>query len=233
MVALVALLTSCGPLGSAQNTLNPSGDVADRQANLFWIITVPAAIIMVLVFAGLIYALLRFRRRDDSIPEQMHGNMRLELTWTILPALLLVGLAIPTVDGIIDLGRDASDDALHVRVVAFQWDWRFEYLDPEFANANGDPMTSDELYVPVDREVGVDLHSLDVIHSFWVPKLAGKKDVMPGRTNKMWFNATEPGTFSGQCAEFCGIGHSAMRFDVIALEQPEFDAWVEEQLAAQ
>lgn len=235
MAAFAALLAACGSLGGDQNTLNPSGDVADRQATLLWVVVVPAGVVMALVFAVLVYAMVRFRRRsdDEPPPEQVHGNMRLELTWTILPTLLLIGLAVPTIDGIIDLGRAASDDALHVRVVAFQWDWRFEYIDPEFADENGEPLTSEELYVPVDREVGVDLDSLDVIHSFWIPKLAGKQDIIPGRTNHMWFNATEPGTYAGQCAEFCGIGHAAMRMTVIALEQPEFDAWVEEQLAAQ
>lgn len=230
LVATIVFLVGCGTLGGDQNTFAPEGDVAEKQRDLFLIVLWPAIAILIAVSAVLVYALVRFRRRreDEAMPEQIHGNNRLEVAWTIAPLLLLAGIAVPTIMGIVDLGRDAKEDALHVRVVAFQWDWKFEYIDPEFADAEGEPLTADELYVPVDREVGVELASLDVIHSFWVPKLAGKLDVVPGRTNKMWFNATNPGTFSGQCAEFCGIGHAIMRFNVIALEEEQFAACMRE-----
>lgn len=231
-VAFAALLAGCGAFGGDQNTFNPGGDVAERQRDLFILVLIPATVILILVSAAILYIVVRFRRRsDDEMPVQVHGNMRLEIAWTIAPLILLAFIAVPTIDGIIDLGRDARADALHVRVVAFQWDWSFEYLDPEYADADGNPMTAKELYIPVGREVGFELRSLDVIHSFWVPKLAGKLDVMPGRTNKMWFNATEAGVYSGQCAEFCGIGHAGMKFDVIAVEPAEFDGWAQEQLA--
>ncbi len=85
----------------------------------------------------------------------------------------------------------------------------------------------------MNRDIAISLESIDVIHSFWVPKLAGKLDVVPGRTNRMWFNATSPGTYSGQCAEFCGIGHAGMKFTVFALEEAEFQAWCEEELAVE
>ena len=232
-VAFAALLAGCGAFGGDQNTFNPGGDVAERQRDLFILVLIPATVILILVLAAILYIVVRYRRRsDDEMPVQVHGNMRLEIAWTIAPLILLAVIAVPTIDGIFDLGRDARDDALHVRVVAFQWDWSFEYLDPEYAGADGNPMTAKELYIPVGREVGFELRSLDVIHSFWVPKLAGKLDVMPGRTNRMWFNATEAGVYPGQCAEFCGIDHAAMKFDVIAVEPAEFDAWALEQLAS-
>lgn len=236
VVAVISVFfAGCSAFGGDQNTFAPGGDVADRQRDLFMLVLWPALIIFILVAGILLYAVVRYRRRreDEPAPKQVHGNLRLEIAWTLLPTLLLIGLAVPTVDTIFDLGRSPKDDALHVKVVAFQWDWRFEYLNPEFVGADGEPLTSDELHVPVGREVGVTLEALDVIHSFWVPKLAGKLDAIPGRNNQMWFKATEPGTYSGQCAEFCGLGHAGMRFDVIAQTEEEFQAWAEEELASQ
>jgi len=234
LLALVALFMGCGAFGGDQNTFAPEGDVADEQRDLFVIVTIIATIILIGVIAALVYIMVRYRRRspDEPPPKQVHGNTRLELAWTIAPALLLLGIAVPTVASIIDLGREAKDDALHVHVVAFRFDWRFQYTDPEFADAGGEPLTAEELHIPVDREIAVELESQDVIHSFWVPKLAGKLDVMPGRHNRMWFNATEPGVYAAQCAEFCGIGHSIMKFTVVAEEPAGFEAWVDEQLSA-
>ncbi len=239
-VALATLLAGCGAFGGDQNTFNPGGDVAERQRDLFLLGLWPAIVILMGVLTAVVYIVVRFRRREgDEMPKQVHGNNRLEIAWTIAPLFLLAFIAVPTVDGIIDLGRAADDDALHVRVVAFQWDWRFQYLDAEYADADGNPLTVPDLYIPVDRQIGVELQAglnaaaTDVIHSFWVPKLAGKQDVMPGRTNRMWFNATEAGVYSGQCAEFCGIGHAVMKFTVTAVEPAEFESWAEEQLAGQ
>jgi cytochrome c oxidase subunit 2 len=136
------------------------------------------------------------------------------------------------VQGVYDLGRAPRKDALQVEVTGFRFGWRFAYLDEEYAKPDGKPLAvSDDLHVPVGKEVAIYLESPDVIHSFWVPKLAGKTDVIPGRTNRMWFKADEPGTYSGQCAELCGIGHAGMRFQVIAVSQAEFDTWIQDQLA--
>jgi cytochrome c oxidase subunit 2 len=235
LLALITFLTGCGAFGGDQNTFAPNGDVADKQRDLFVLVSAIATVILIGVSAALVYIMVRYRRRsdDEAPPKQIHGNTRLELAWTIAPALLLLGLAVPTVTGIVDLGRDPKADALQVTVTAFRFDWRFEYTDPEFADANGDPLSAQELHIPVGREVAIHLQSQDVIHSFWVPKLAGKLDVMPGRNNRMWFNATKAGTYSAQCAEFCGIGHSVMRFTVIAEEPADFQAWVDGELAAQ
>ncbi len=234
VLALVTLSMGCGAFGGDQNTFAPGGDVAEKQRDLFMVVLWPAVVILIGVMGALVYFLVRYRRRrdDEPLPKQVHGNMRLEIAWTVAPALLLAVIAVPTILGIVDLGRDAKADALHVQVTAFQWDWRFEYLDPEFADAQGKPLAAQDLHVPVGREISVTLNSLDVNHSFWVPKLAGKLDVIPGRNNRMWFNATAPGVYPGQCAEFCGIGHAGMRLDVIAESEEDFQAWAEEQLAA-
>ncbi len=234
LLGFVVFLVGCGAFGGDQNTFAPKGEVAEKQRDLFFLVLWPAIVILLLVSGALVYALVRFRRRseDEAPPKQVHGNTRLEIAWTLAPLVLLLGIAVPTVMGIIDLGRAPSADALQVTVIGRQWFWEFEY--PEFADADGKPLTSTgTLRIPVEREIGVSLVSPDVIHSFWVPKLAGKQDVVPGRTNQMWFKADVPGTYPGQCAEFCGLQHAKMRFDVIALEEEEFEAWVEEQLAEQ
>ena len=225
MVVAAVLVAACGSLSSDQNTFSPSGEVAQKQLDLFIIVLIPAVIILIGVFAVMLYIFIRFRRREgDGIPKQIEGNNRLEIGWTILPTILLLGLAVPTIMSVIELGGSPDDDALGVRVVAFQWDWLFEYTDAEYLDEDGDPFSTKELYIPVNRDIDFELQGLDVIHSFWVPKLAGKQDVMPGRTNKIWFNATETGVFQGQCAEFCGIGHAGMRFTTTALEPAQFDA---------
>ncbi len=234
LILTLIYTTGCGALGGPQNTFAPDGDVADLERNLFIMVLIPGIIICFLVFAALGYIMVRYRDREGAPPpKQIHGNVRLEVAWTILPAILLLGLAVPTVKGIIDSGQAPKKSDLHVTVVASQWQWQFKYTDPEFALPDGKPMTSKELHIPVDRYVGAMLNAQDVIHSFWVPKLAGKLDVIPGRNNAFRFNAINPGTYSGQCAEFCGIGHAGMRFTVVAESQDDFQAWVQQQLSQQ
>jgi len=237
--SLGLLAGGCESFDSPQNTFSTSGDVAEDQRYLFFFVMWPALVVMVLVGAAMLYILFRFRRRSEQepAPKQVHGNTKLELAWTIAPAFLLIAIAVPTLDGIIDLGRAPHDDALRVNVIGQQWLWSFEY--PELVDASGQPLRIDgrpgettELHIPIDREIGVTMESNDVIHSFWVPKLAGKEDVVPGHINEMWFNATEPGTFAGQCVEFCGLDHAIMTLRVVAETPEEFDAWVDEQLAA-
>jgi cytochrome c oxidase subunit 2 len=225
------LLSSCGgAFSSDQNTFSPEGDVAKQQKDLFLLVMWPALAIMIGVFGALLYIVVRFRRKhdDDPMPKQVHGNTQMELAWTIAPTLLLIAIAVPTLLGIVKLGRAAGSDAMHVTVIGSQWAWEFEYTD--IVDADGNTLKSDQLYVPVDQEVEYTLHSLDVIHSFWVPKLAGKQDVVPGRSNRLKFTAEAPGAYSGQCAEFCGVGHPVMRLTLNAVERDEFDAWVAEQL---
>lgn len=231
----VLLFSGCGVFSSPQNTFAPEGEVAKMQRDLFVIVMIPALLIMIGVFAAMLYIVIRFRRRSESdpIPEQVHGNTRLELTWTILPTILLIGIAVPTLWGIIKLGNQPGEDALHVTIVGSQWQWSYEYTDAEFLDANGNPLITTELYVPVGRDIDLEIESLDVNHSFWIPKIAGKTDAIPGRSNDMWFKADTAGTYVGQCAEFCGIGHPAMKADLIALGPSEFEAWAQEQMSGE
>ena len=233
LVAVLALVIGCSE-NVPQNTLAPKGDVAQEQRDLlfFWVLG-PAIAIFVAVEGVLVFALFRFRqRRGEALPQQVHGNTRLEIAWTIAPVVLLVVIAVPTIGSIIDLGREPADDALRVNVTGVQWRWLFEY--PDIEDSAGEPLqVFDELHIPVGREISVSLESLDVVHSFWVPRLACKLDAIPGRTNRMWFNATSPGAYSGQCAEFCGLGHPNMRIVVFAESDEDFQEWVSGQLEEQ
>jgi cytochrome c oxidase subunit 2 len=235
---LALLASGCEPFSSPQNTFNPAGDVAEKQRWYFLFVMWPALVIGVGVLGACVLIPLRFRRKrgDPGLPKQTHGNTPLELTWTILPALLMVVVGAFTVAGIVDLGREPKADALRVDVTAFQFSWDFQYRG--LTDASGQPIfgTIDEagvpeLRIPVDREVGIYVHSNNVIHSFWVPKLAGKIDVIPGHSNRIWIKANKTGVYAGQCAEFCGLDHSFMRLKVIVLEGSEFDAWIAGQQA--
>lgn len=232
LLGLLALFAiGCG-VDTPQNTFDTKGEVADRQKTVFLVAMWPALVIMIGVLVATVAILIRFRRRsEDEIPKQTHGNTPLELAWTIAPAILLLGIGIPMVAALWDIGRDPSPDAFQVNVEGQRFLWKFEY--PELLDESGDPVvTFGEMTVPAGREIALNITSIDVIHSFWVPKLAGKLDAIPGRTNTMWLKADEPGSFSGQCAEFCGIGHADMGLLMIALAAEDFEAWVGEVTAS-
>ncbi|MGH9024349.1 MAG: cytochrome c oxidase subunit II, partial [Acidimicrobiia bacterium] len=191
-----------------------------------------AAVILALVLAIIVVCVARFRHRPGQPePRQIHGNTRLEVAWTIAPALLLAVVAVPTIKTIGDLAEEPGGNALQVRVIGHQWWWEYRYEDLDLVTAN-------ELHIPVGRSVRLSLEATSpeyvnspsgVIHSFWVPRLAGKQDVVPGRTTKLTIAANEPGTYLGQCAEFCGLSHANMRLRVIAQAPSDFEAWVRSQ----
>ena len=237
LAAFVILLTGCSSFGGDQNTFAPKGDVASEQLDVFIWALIPATIILILVSVALLYIIVRFRQRGDeeALPQQTHGNTRLEIIWSVAPAILLLGLAIPMLGSVVSLGRAPADDALKVNVTGQRFSWSYEY--PDIIGSDGKPLfivgtpeEPAELHVPVGREIGLQLQSVDVLHSFWVPKLAGKQDVVPGRTNTLWFSINEPGTYPGQCAEFCGLLHAEMKLTVIGHTESDFRAWCEEAL---
>ena len=221
-VSAVLLALGCTP-SHPQSTFDPAGPIAEKQRDLFLIIFWAAVVVFVVVVGALLYTVIRYRRRrgQTEIPAQTHGNTKLEVSWTIAPAVVLAVIAIPTVIYTFDISADAGPDALQIDVTGHQWWWEFEY--PEY-----DLVTANEMHIPVDRQVQLTLRSDDVIHSFWIPKLAGKLDVVPSNVNKMRFTASETGEFLGQCAEFCGVAHALMKFRVFADTQEDFDAWVAE-----
>jgi cytochrome c oxidase subunit II len=228
LLALLGLFLAACAANAPQDYLKPEGPVARQADNVFkpafWI----AVVIFFLVEGMLVYVIWRFRRRSDAdAPKQTHGNTRLEIMWTILPAVLLAGVGVPTVLTIFDVAeRPVGSDVVHVKVTGHQWWWEYEYLDFEVPGG-GNLKTANELVVPTGKWVDLTVTSADVIHSFWIPKLAGKQDAVPNKDNYMKLLAPKDGVYEGQCAEFCALSHANMRLRAIALPPAEFDGWVQ------
>ena len=225
-VALMAIAVGMAACTSPLTTFEPASDAADRILTLYILVTVAASIVGILVLGAMAYILVKYRARPGRRAEQIHGNNRLEIAWTIAPILVLVVIAIPTMVWIAtSSSRAVADDAILVTATGHQWWFEFEYegLGPD----GGTLVTANELHVPVGRQVAIELRSEDVIHSFWVPALIGKTDMVPNRENRLEpFVPNEIGEFWGQCAEFCGIAHANMRFRVHVDSLADFDAWV-------
>ncbi|MEO7599172.1 MAG: cytochrome c oxidase subunit II, partial [Opitutus sp.] len=238
----VTLLSGCDwnfwKMSGPQSTFQTAGPVAQNQLQIFYVTCWVTFIIFILVAAVLAYATLKFRARTDADehaepPVQGHGNPLIELGLIGASVLALVIIAIPTLKGIWfthDVPEAEKANAYTVNAIGYQWWFRFEYPKEEIKDV-GQLVTSNELVIPAGRPVHVNLRGMDVIHSFWVPRLAGKVDMIPNRANFLWLKADEPGYFWGQCAEFCGDSHAVMRFRVIALGPKDFNDWLEQQSA--
>lgn len=242
-LALGLLLASCAS-NASQDSLKPEGPYAQTIYDLFVPVFWVAVAVFVIVEGAIVLILIKFRHRKhrDQMPAQVHGNTRLEIGWTILPAIVLAFVTVPTVATIWDLAQKPPADALHITVEGHQWWWGFRYTDPDMTTTFGDSqpiVVADVMVIPTGRTVYLDLSSIGgliggsdaeqdyaVIHSFWVPQLAGKQDVVPGRTNHILLQADRPGTYYGQCAEFCGLQHAQMKVRVLALSPSDFEAWV-------
>ena len=220
--ALLLFLSACSE-NLPQDSLDPAGPVARRIDDLFWPVFWIAVGVFFLVEGLLVYAMIRFRHRPDApVPTQVHGNKVLEIGWTILPAAILAVIAIPTIITIAGLARRPTGDVLEVKITAHQFWWQAEYPTLRIDTAG-------EIHIPTGKPIYLSIESTDVIHSFWVPRLAGKQDAVPGRTNTLTIQADRPGNYHAQCAEFCGLSHANMRFRVIAESPSSFDAWVQDQ----
>jgi cytochrome c oxidase subunit 2 len=240
LAALAAILVACA--GQAQ----PGGDqsapgffpvtpvteqaqyVFDFYPVVFWI----AVGVFVLVEGLLLWIVFRYRRRatDVDLPAQTHGNNLLEVLWTLIPAAIVTVLFVFTVDTLGKVERTADSTVqpdVIVDVTGFQWQWTFDYPEQDLS-FTGTGSEGPVMALPVDETVRIRLHATDVIHSFYVPQFLYKKDVVPGRVNEFDVVVQEPGTYAGQCAEFCGLLHADMRFSVEAMTRADFDAWVAE-----
>ena len=233
---MALVLSACSGSGP-QTALNPEGPIGRTIDDLWELVFIMATVVFVIVQAALIYTIIRYRARkgDDTEPVQVHGNTRLEILWTIIPVVILASIGYPIVKGIFDVRAIAEgSDVLQVQVTGHQWWWEFEYVD--LTDDTGRTLvTANELYIPEDVEVNLTMTSADVIHSFWVPILAGKRDVVPNRISNMTLIADNPTPpdqpHPGQCAEYCGLAHADMRFKVHVRSQADFDSWVDGQLA--
>ena len=221
--------------GKPLTSLAPEGPSADSIQKLLIPVTAIAGIVFVLVIGAIVFITWKFRERKDSdpdeFPSQIHGVTTLEIGWTILPALILAGIAVGTVMTIINLNRE-EPNSIKVQVAGQQWWWEYKYDLNSDGNFDGpeDITTATELVIPAGKPVQVTTTSNDVIHSFWIPGLNGKKDAVPGLYNPLKLQADEPGVFRGQCTEFCGLSHANMRMLVRAVSSSDYDAWVKNQL---
>ena len=220
---LLAGLSACGgPF--PQSSLDPVSDFGRSIDDLFMSIVFWAAVVFVVVEGLLVYVVFRYRDRGgDETPEPVHGSTLLEIGWTLAPAVILVLIAVPTIRTIWQVDNPPPvADPLQIEVVGHQWWWEFNYPEQGITTAN-------EMHVPVGRTVQLTLTSADVIHSFWVPRIGGKRDVNPEETTGLWFTVDSAGRYSGQCAEFCGTSHALMQMEVVARDSAGFRAWVERQ----
>jgi cytochrome c oxidase subunit 2 len=229
VIALVLLtLAACG--GDYPNTtFSHSTELNDGAVFIWDRMMLLGTIVFVVVEVVLVYTIVKFRRREgDATPKQVHGNAALEITWTAIPALILVLIAVPTVRTIFQNQRQAPSDALQVEVIGHQWWWEFRY--PQFGI-----VTANELYLPIGRTASFSLRTRDVLHSFWVPVLGGKRDLIANKVNYLWFTpkaSMQSSAMNGACVEYCGSSHANMRFRTFTVTAAEFEKWVAHQKRA-
>ena len=222
VAALAVAAVSCNE-AHPNTTLVPHSDLG-REIDFLWDrLLLLGTIVFVLVEAALIYVVFRYRRRENQgPPPQTHGNVKLEIAWTLIPAVILVFIAVPTVRTIFITQAQAAPGSLNIDVTGHQWWWEFRYAEYGVTTAN-------EIYLPVGRTVNFRLRSADVIHSFWTPQLGGKRDVVTNRTNYLWYtpdSSTATSVWNGFCVEYCGASHANMRFRVFTVTPQQFDSWI-------
>jgi cytochrome c oxidase subunit II len=232
ILPLVLLLGACAS-DAPQDTLDPQGPIARSIDDLWNGVFLVAVVVFVVVEFGALALVVKFRRRKDdddtALPAQTHGNTKLEILWTIVPAVMLAVVGFFTLRTLFEV-NERNDDDLTIQVTGQQWWWEYAYdTDGDGEFTDEEVLTANDLVIPAGQNVNLDVQSNDVIHSYWIPALNGKKDAVPGRTHPLRLNADEPGTYVGQCTEYCGLSHGYMRQRVVALEPAEFDEWLGNQ----
>jgi cytochrome c oxidase subunit 2 len=219
---LVLTLSGCSNTSTFLRSASP---ISRDEARLFAIVLGMSLVVLLTVYGLLIYNIIRFRSSVHNVaaPDQHYRHLLIESIYTGIPLLavtVLFGLTVYTMHAVAVPPPQKGD--VNVQVVAHQWWWEFDYPDLGFVTAN-------EMHIPIHANVHISLVSADVVHSFWVPELAGKTDVIPGVTNHMWMKGDKLGEYWGQCAEYCGLNHANMRLRVFVDTQEDFDAWVKNQ----
>jgi cytochrome c oxidase subunit 2 len=253
----MALLLGTSPAMAAWSDLNLRVGVTELSREIYglhmlilWI----CVAIAVVVFGVMIYSIATFRKSKGAVPATFDHNTKAEIIWTVIPVIILVGMAIPAAKTLVKID-DTRGSELTVKVTGYQWKWQYEYVgegvsffstlsrdhdEARQLDSGIDPRSVENylldvdnpLVVPQGRKVRVLITANDVIHAWWVPDFGMKKDAIPGYINEMWFRADEPGTYRGQCAELCGRDHGFMPVVVVVKPQAEYDAWLAEQKAA-
>ncbi len=229
IVALPLLLAACSwidPATHPNTTFQPHTEFGAAINDLWNLLLRLGVAVFIFVEGLLVYAIFRFREKPGAPqPEHVHGNTTLEILWTVIPAVILVVIAVPTVRTIFVTQAKAESSALQVEVYAHQWWWEFRY--PQYGVT-----TADELYLPIGRKVNFALRTVDVLHSFWAPQLGGKRDVISNHTNYLWYtpdSSLSPTVFNGTCNEYCGDGHANMRWRAFVVSQADFERWARHQ----
>ncbi len=239
-----------GLLNMPQGVTNLSREIYDLHMLILWVCVVIGAV----VFAAMVYSLVKYRRSQGAVADTsiLHSD-KVEFIWTIIPVFILVAMAVPAARTLLKI-EDMTGSQMTVKVTGYQWQWRYDYLDAGVGFYSRLATSSDEarqldsgvtpdsvdnylldvdnpLVVPEDTKVRLLLTANDVIHSWWVPELAVKRDAIPGFVNELWFQANEPGTYRGQCAELCGRDHGFMPVVVVVKTREDFAAWLETEQA--
>jgi cytochrome c oxidase subunit 2 len=234
LVGLVAVLPRMAAGGEDLSVFSPATEPADSIRDLFVLVLAIAGVILVIVEGLILYSVFRFRRQnvEPNEPPQIYGSQPIEVAWTVAPLLTVFVLCLVVVRSVVAVREDVPEEGgLRVIAIGHQWWWEFVYPDLGIRTAN-------ELYLPTSDVsqpalISLELQSADVVHSFWVPRLAGKTDLIPGRTNRMWFySPTERGSYFGQCAEYCGTQHANMKLLVVVESPEEFRLWTEQERKA-
>jgi cytochrome c oxidase subunit 2 len=202
------------------------------------------------VEAFIVYAIIRYRRRDDRLPEQLHGNNLVEIIWTVVPFIILIGMAYPATKTVIEM-KDTSNPDITIKATGYQWKWGYDYLQEgisfysnlatprEQIDGSADEARKNNphyllevdnpVVVPVGKKIRIITTANDVIHAWWVPAFGMKKDAIPGFVNELWFRAEQVGIYRGQCTELCGRDHAFMPIVVDVRSEAEFDTWLKSQ----
>ena len=227
---VIALVASTPALAEGPWPNDPQGPVAATIAELYWIMFAAAVVVLAIVDGALIYAGIKFRERPGHVAQQFHGHNMLELTWTIIPTIMVVSFSVLSWQKLDFINNSRGGDVgMVIHAEGAQWTWNYQYPNEDrFRLSDGTFLQgAEELHIPVGTKVRIELSARDVIHSFWVPSLGGKKDAVPGRATDLWIQADRPGTYKGQCLEFCGDGHADMLVTLVAHPQNEYGAWAQ------
>ncbi|NBO42561.1 MAG: cytochrome c oxidase subunit II, partial [Betaproteobacteria bacterium] len=224
-----AVAASCAT-NAPQDTWQPKGPNAKLIDDLQQPVFAVAGIIGLIVAVAVIYTMIKYRDRGQPIPEQTHGKPALEITLTIIPALILAVVSVFTFGAIFKLAK-TDDTEMIINVTGQQWWWEYDYPVQNEFGITQPIITSGQLVMPVGTKVLLRETSRDVIHSYWIPALNGKRDAVPGRIHTLRLEADKPGIYAGQCTEFCGLSHANMRMEAVALSKEDFAKWVANQQA--
>ena len=230
VVAGISAVAAGCATNAPQDTWQPKGPnsklIDDLQQPIFAV----AGIIGLIVAVAVIYTMIKYRDRGQPIPEQTHGKPALEITLTVIPALILAVVSVFTFGAIFKLAK-TDDTEMIINVTGQQWWWEYDYPAQNEFGITQPIITSGQLVMPVGTKVLLRETSRDVIHSYWIPALNGKRDAVPGRIHTLRLEADKPGIYAGQCTEFCGLSHANMRMEAVALSKEDFAKWVANQQA--